>query len=402
MNCKLLSMLLVALPVMGTAQSKPEDLKGRAQAVEPETKGPAGTTAVRLGAKRRPQPNAWFPVTNQDLGTYFNNEEAKGIFKFKNPHEETLVFKHLAGSCQCSKAIITVGDRKYELAKEKGGNPLRRLEKGPKGFVRVPVTQIEVGAGEEGEVEVHMVMTGIQGPRQATLDIHTTDRELPQIRLKWSATGAKTFVLSPKEVNFNQMTWSETRDFTVTVTSPVSPDFNITKMDEAAEGFDVSYEKRLDADPSGSGAVRTSWIISGTYSPTGGDTVGGGVLKFHTDVRGASFLLRVSAMVQGPLEVKPGSFLTLGMIRSGKSKAEKVTFQPNDDTDLAVTKISFERLTVDPKFITTRTSKDGKNLLVELEVSKDTPRGLLRGDMIVELNHPAVKSKKILFNGYVR
>ena len=68
----------------GLSEVKPEDLKGRAQAVEPETKGPAGTTAVRLGAKRRPQPNAWFPVTNQDLGTYFNNEEAKGIFKFKN------------------------------------------------------------------------------------------------------------------------------------------------------------------------------------------------------------------------------------------------------------------------------------------------------------------------------
>ncbi|MEC7584770.1 MAG: hypothetical protein VYE77_10675 [Planctomycetota bacterium] len=395
MNCKLLSMLLVALPTLGVAQSKAEDLKGRGQDAATQTTGPAGTTAVRAGAKRQPQPNSWFSVTNQDLGTYFNNEEAKGIFKFKNPTDETLAWKHLAGSCQCSKAIITVGDRKYELSKEKGGNPLKRVEKGPKGDVRVPVSQIEIGPGEEGEVEVHMVMTGIQGPRQATLDIHTTDRELPQIRLKWQATGAKTFVLSPKEVNLNQMTWSETRDFTVTVTSPISPDFNITKMDEAAEGFDVKYEKKLENG-------RASWVISGTYSPTGSDTIGGGVLKFHTDVRGASFLLRVSAMVQGPLEVKPGSFLTLGMIRKGKTKAEKVTFQPNDDTDLAVTNITFERLTVDPKFITTRTSKEGKNLLVELEVSKDTPRGLLRGDMIVELNHPAVKSKKILFNGYVR
>ena len=390
MNCKLLSMLLILLPA-GVAAQQPN------LAVTPTAagSGPAGTTAVRPGAKRLPEPNSWFPVTNQDLGTYFSNETAKGTFAFNNPGEETQVWKHLSGSCQCSKAVITVADRQYELSKGASGNALVRVEKGSKGDQRVGVTQIEVGPGEEGEVEVHMVMTGIKGPRQATLDIHTTDRELPQIRLKWTATGAQMFIISPKEVQLNQMTWSESRDFTVTVTSTVANDFNITSMDDPGDDFEVGYEKQFQGETA-------KWTISGTYAPKSGDTLGGGVLKFHTDVRGASFLLRVSAMVQGPLEIKPGTFLTLGMIRRGKTKAQQVVFQPNDDTDLVATNIFFERLTVDPRFVTTRQSKEGKNLLIELEISKDAPRGLLRGDMIVELNHPAIKRKKILFNGYVR
>ena len=130
---------------------------------------------------------------------------------------------------------------------------------------------------------------------------------------------------------------------------------------------------------------------------------GATVLKFHTDARGnASFLVRISAMIKGPLDVKPGTFLTLGMIRKGKSKVSKVTLVPNDGTDLKADDIKFERLSVDPKFLIARQVKDGKNLVIELEVTADAPRGLLRGDMVLELNHPAIKRKKILFNGYVR
>ena len=69
---------------------------------------------------------------------------------------------------------------------------------------------------------------------------------------------------------------------------------------------------------------------------------------------------------------------------------------------LKATKIYFERSSVDAKYLTATQKKDGKDLVITLEVSPDTPRGLLRGDMIVELNHPTVTKKKILFNGYVR
>lgn len=45
---------------------------------------------------------------------------------------------------------------------------------------------------------------------------------------------------------------------------------------------------------------------------------------------------------------------------------------------------------------------DGDNLVVHLHIKDGAPGGLLKGELVVELNHPVVKEKRILFNGYVR
>jgi hypothetical protein len=382
MNCKLLSILLTltAGVVPLDAQKPVQGPKKPAVGINPQP------------APRQEQGNAWFPEVRKNLGTFFENETARGEFSFRNPKDEPVVWKHLQGSCQCSKAVIRIGDRTYELTKKSGTSPLQRVE----GNNRTPVTQIEIGAGEEGTVEVFMEISGAGGTRQASVDIHTEDPDTPMIKLNYSAAGAQLFLLSPKEINFNEMTWNESREFTVTVTSPIAKDFNILAMDDAGEDFEVSYSKEMVGEVA-------NWTIRGKYQPKSGDTMGGGVLKFRTDARDdANFLVRISAMIKGPLDVKPGTFLTLGMVRQGKSKVASVTLVPNDGSDLAATAIKFERLSVDPKYLTTRQKKDGKNLVIELEISDETPRGLLRGDMVIDLNHAAIKRKKILFNGYVR
>jgi hypothetical protein len=352
-------------------------------------------SAIPAGGAAVGQPNAWFPVVDRDLGTFFNHEQATGRFAFQNPKAEALVWKLLTASCQCSGATITVGERRYELRSKPQANALYRVAVG-KQTEDTKVTQIEVGPKEAGEVEVHMEMHGIVGPKQASIAIHTTDAETPMINLSFRATGAQMFVVTPGDVSLNQMTWNEKREFSVSVTSPVQKDFTITRMDEPGKDFKVAYEKDLKD------GVAT-WTIRGTYGPVSDEPGGGGVLKFYTDLKGdATFTVRVSATVRGPLEVTPGTFLSLGMIRKGSKKLEKVVFEPNDGTDLAAGKIRIEGLTVDPQYVTTHTSKDGNKLVVELEVSADAPKGLLRGDLVVELNHPVIKEKKILFNGFIR
>jgi len=258
------------------------------------------------------------------------------------------------------------------------------------------VNEIQVEAGEEGEVEVHIEMHGVQGVRQATLDVHTTDEKQQQFKLKWHATGAQMFVVSPAEVNLNKMTWNETREFTVTVTSPLNKDFNISRMDDAGKTFAVTWEKAMNGDA----AV---WTIHGKYGPVDGENGGGGVLKFYTDVRGdSSFMVRVMAMVQGPLEVKPGGFLPLGMIRKGTSMTKEIVFEPNDGTKLEATSLTFEKLTMSEEFVTVTSKQDGGKLILSMVVSPQAPAGLLKGDLLVMLNHPLVKEKRIMFNGFVR
>ncbi len=340
--------------------------------------------------------NSWFPVTDMDLGTFFGEGEATGVFQFKNPTGQTVEWRNLQGSCQCIRAVIRAADRHYEL-RPKQANPLVRISKDESGGEQIePITQIAIGPGESGEIEVHLDMHGITGPKMATLDIHTTDPALQHLKLRWNATGAQLFTISPAEVQLNKMTWNESREFQVTVISPLKKDFNIVRMDNAGPAFDVSWEK------SSIGETAT-WTIKGKYGPVGEEVAGGGVLKFHTDVNGnATFTVRVMAFVQGPLEVKPGGFLPMGMIRHGSSLQKEIVFEPNDGTNLELTGFRFEKLRGSEDSLKVSSSKDGNKLIVALQVLDKAPVGLLKGDLVIELNHPLVKEKRIMFNAYVR
>jgi hypothetical protein len=393
MNCKHHVLGFVAALAVGSLLSAQEakvevPQKGEPLRVQPgPTKGQAGS----------PQSgNSWFDVTDIDLGTHFGHEEAVGAFHFKNPTGRAVAWRNITGSCTCTRAVFQVGSRHYELV-SKPEKQLVRINPGQTGpGAREVVEQITVEAGEEGSVEVHMEMHGVTGPRQANLDIHTTDENLPQVKLKWHAAGAQLFVVSPAEVNLNKMTWNDSREFTVSVTSPLQPDFNIKRMDDAGKSFEVTWEKTMNGD-------QAVWTIHGKYGPVDGETSGGGVLKFYSDIQGdSSFLVRVMAFVQGPLEVKPGGFLPLGMIKKGSELKKEIVFEPNDGTTLKATKLSFEKLTMSEEFVTVTQRNDGGKLILELTVSAQAPQGLLKGDLVVELDHPLVKEKRIMFNGFVR
>ncbi len=366
---------------------------------------PPGKTPVLPGSGQQgtgQNRNSWFENTDLDLGTYFHHEHAVGKYKFKNPTDKVQEWRNLTGSCTCSQAFIRfaagTGDGVVHQEFELTGKPasLYRVTQGPNGPEKVKVTTLDVPPGAEGEVEVHMEMNGITGVREASLDIYTTDPELPLSKLKFRATGAVMFQLVPNEVNLNKMTWNQQKDWSVQVTSPVQKDFNITGHDPLPPDMTVAYEKVMNGDTA-------TWTIRGTYGPLKAETGGGGVINFRSDLRGnPTFQVRVLAFVEGPLEVKPGTFLTMGMIKHGTEKVSRVSFEPNDGTDLEAVTLRFEKLSVDEKFVTARTIKEGKVLHVEVDISKDAPTGLLRGDLVVELNHPAIKEKRILFNGFVR
>jgi hypothetical protein len=384
--------LAVSIAVAPAQEAKPE-AKGSAEAIK-EVRGPVPIAPTQ--GKPATGGNSWFQSTNQDFGTFYGQGDGVGVFKFKNPNATPVTWQSITGSCQCAKAIVRVGERVYELSSRPTPNVLTRVTKVPGQPDQAErVQQILIEAGAEGEVEVHLDMNGITGAKMASFDCHTTDPALPQIKLSFQAIGAQLFSLSPADVQLNKMTWNEVREFTVTVNSPLQKDWNITGMDEA-KTFDVAWEKVQNG-----GA--TSWLIKGKYGPVGSDTQGGGVLKFHTDVQGgATFNVRVVAMVQGPLEVKPGSFLSLGLVRKGAGLKREIVFEPTDGFQLASTEVRLEKLQVPAEFITAKTRPDGNKLVLEFEVSDKTPPGLIKGDIVVGLNHPLVHEKRIMFNGFVR
>ena len=392
----------LALPVLSQADVTPTKVK-KARS------GQLSTTALKTPADQMPAGgatgrkasggNSWFPVTVRELGTFYGSGEAIGQFEFSNPQDTPVDWVSLTPSCQCASAEITLG--------EKGDRVYRVIAKPQKRLVRVTrvpgqpeklenVAKITIGPKERGRVVTRLDMNKITGGKHATLDIHGTDPVEPHTKLTFRATGAQLFSVSPKEINLNKMSWNETREFTVTVSSVMEKDWEILSVDKPSDAFNVKWDKVQNGE-------YTSYRISGTYGPVSSEVAGGGMLKFRTNMKnGASFNVRVLAFVQGPLEVKPGGFLTLGLIRKGKPVKKSITFTPNDGTDLKAVELLFEKMTLKPEFVSVTQRKDGDKLVVELTVADNAPKGLVKGELVVKLNHPLITEKRVMFNGFVR
>ncbi|MGK0205619.1 MAG: hypothetical protein ACI89X_005130 [Planctomycetota bacterium] len=376
--------------VSAAAQATPGKARKGAPAPQGVSRAPNKQSQAARGG------NSWFGVTVRELGTFYGQGEAIGTFNFKNPHNDAVEWRSMQPSCQCASAEIRIGDRTYRVIAKPTKRVVRVTKREGQPDKLENVTSITIGPGEEGVVETRLNMHNITGVKSATLDIHTTDPVEPQFKLTFRATGAELFSISPKEVNLNKMTWNETREFKVVVGGSATKDWKIISMDEADDAFDVTWEK------TGTGNF-TSYTISGKYGPVNGETGGGGVLKFRTNLNGAAtFNVRVLAFVQGPLEVKPGGFLTLGLIRKGKPITKNIIFEPNDGIDLKATDLVFEKTSLAKEFITATQRKDGDKLIIELSVANNAPAGLVKGELVVKLNHPLIKEKRIVFNGFVR
>ena len=390
----------LALPALGQeAAKKPAkaDLQIKKSRVDEARQTPQDhIPRPGTGGQKASGGNTWFPVTVRELGTFYGSGEAVGTFKFENPQDTSVDWVALTPSCQCASAEITIGDRIYKVIAKPQKRLVRVTRRAGQPDKLENVAKITIGPKEKGTVETRLDMNKITGGKHATLDIHTTDPVEPHSKLTFRATGAQLFAVSPKEVNLNKMTWNETREFTVTVSSTMQKQWEILSVDKPSDAFDVKWEKVQNGE-------HTSYRISGKYGPVNSEVGGGGMLKFRTNVNnGATFNVRVLAFVQGPLDVKPGGFLTLGLIRKGKPIKKSITFTPNDGTELKATEMLFEKMTLKQEFITATQRKEGNNLVVELSVADNAPTGLVKGELVVKLNHPLIKEKRIMFNGVVR
>lgn len=358
-----------------------------------------GAPAPVPGVESSPESNQWFKQTKLDLGSFFEDETATGKFEFENPRSESHQLSHIMPSCACSKALVHVGGRTYEVGSNK---VLYRIDKNQDGTEnRVRVDFVEVGPHESGDLEVHMTMAGVKGRKEAYLGLQTTDKEVPQVQLQWGAIGATFFSIEPPEVSLNEMTWTDKREFQFTVTSPMKKDFNITGLEPAVEGMTVEYTKEMRADGT------AAWHVKGTYGPGARERDNGGEIRLKTDVDGRTASARVIAYVKGPLQMEPGGFVALGAIKTDEGKETEITLTPTGTFDLQVESLELDRLKVskgDPaKAVSVSHRKEGPAVKVTIRIEKGVePGAYISGLLKIHLNHPAAKLKEVMFNGFVR
>jgi len=362
-----------------------------------QNKPPAQTKMERMKTGGK---NDWFDRTRLQMGDHLKKEVVKGLFKFRNPHGVPVEWKAFSGSCQCAKAVIRVGKRKYSLTKAPVNNALHKIDLKNGVEVKTKVESIIVHPGESGDVEVHMEMAGIQGVKDASLQFATSDKKHPLMLLKWEAMGIKLFNIRPADFFLNDMKWEDEKSFRFTVTSSVKKDFKL--LDHEPLPSYVKVKKKQLTLPDGTPA----WEVSGTFGPKADPGSGGANIKFKTDLDNKVVAMNVIANVLGPITITPGTFIPLGLIRRKKGAEREVTITPNGDFDLVIEKVEFQQLTIGREYLEVQHKKNGKNLVLSIKVLAGAEPGkravIVRGKILVHLNHPAVKIKNFSFNGILR
>lgn len=340
-------------------------------------------------------PNKWFAKVHESVHVGEGETHAIGRFPFHNPNNAEIEWREFSASCACSHMEFMVGDRRYWLKPKP--RELVQLVTKTQGQepVRVPVEFIPVHAGEDGTVEVHIELTNGAVKKSVYVDIHSNDAEFPQMRLQVEADRADSLVVTPPEVELGTIPPGEVREFAVEVHSPGRKDFEMSPPEKLPPGVHVECSKVTNNGVS-------VWTIRGTYGPYDAGKGGVAQLKFATNLKEQpSVSLRVAGVVAPLVEVSPG-FVTLGRIDPAGERRAQVRFHATDGTDLETTSVSLANLSPQAAKVETKVTKDGKDVLVEIVVPAGASAGLLRGDLLVEVNHPKVKPFKVLFNGYVR
>lgn len=375
-----------------------------AQAAETESNAPPATSkagrpvtpnpARRTPTALRPPASDWFPTTLKTIRGDEAGDQVKGDFAFRNPRDHAVQWRKVSASCACSHVEVRVGERRYRLRpKPLEIHELVATEDGK--VDRRPVEEIPIAAGESGVLEIHADLRGKPGRKVLTVDVHSTDADEHQSRLRLDVQRDAAIVVSPASIQLGVMGRDERRDFSFLVRSPSRRDFRIDLVGPPPKGMTIEPE-RTQQDG------RTVWRVRGTYGPIAKGAGQGGTLKFATDIPAMTgFSVRIDADVRDLVTVSPG-FLSLGRISKKNGKRTEVVFRATDGTDLAVEALQVVGATAAAKQIQTNVKKTAQGVTVELIAPPGLPGGLLKGELQVSLNHPKITSKTVVFNGFVR
>ncbi|MCA8977640.1 MAG: hypothetical protein KDC98_23145, partial [Planctomycetes bacterium] len=221
----------------------------------------------------------------------------------------------------------------------------------------------------------------------------TTDTKTPMMRLNLKATAVATFLLEPAETALGIVAAGEEHGFTVKVI-PRAADFAITGAKPFPTGVTATYRRIDDAKP-------PHWLVTGTFASSWPGNANAD-LEFETNSKQAPIVtIKVHATVRLPVEAKP-PFFSLGRVPLDKGGSARIALSRSDGKQLEVLGLRVEGAKDAAQFVTAHAFKAGSDLIVELVVAAGAPKGLLRGDVVIELDHPTVKERRINFNGFIR
>ncbi len=332
-------------------------------------------------AQSRPSRNGnqkWFKETTYDGGKVLEGTILKRTFKFRNPHDKTYRIIAIKKGCTCARvAVLYKGKRITDIA------PIE--------------PPLEIPPGGEGEIELVLDTTGIDGPLTASADVRTDDPEAKWIYLRLKAESILYFWAEPSEFGLGEMAPYDFKLFDFYLVSGRIKEWKIKRW-EAPKEYKIKISK---AKAYGNTAYKVTVKVGpglkpGNYSAR---------LLFFMDYKNFKVSVPVSLSVRPTWETVPSQAIKFGKVKKGRGKSVKITIR-----NLArIRKFKLKGLRIKDCNrpisyfrVVPRVVERGWKYEVTFTVLGNIPSGAFRGFLLIKTNDADMPQKKLPFHGFVK
>jgi hypothetical protein len=318
-----------------------------------EPSEPGGPLTELGSSTGHPVAQALDPV--YDFGAVYNGSIVKHTFRLKNAGTAPLTLNTVRTSCGCTAARPT----KSKLL-----------------------------PGEESEIAVNFDTSADRGPATRTITVFTNDPAHQQLDFTMRGDVKLQVAANPSVVTFDRVKRGTAQSRQITLTDEM-PDhtFKVGAITNSNPNITVTSEPLHSAQPS---ALLTITLVKTAPAGPIAD-----LLKVNTSR--VPVEIPVSGTVLGDINVNPPQ-VSFGIVPRHASALRFVRLTNSGDHPVKVTGISSNNVSV---LAAVEPVRAGKEYKITLQLSPNTPDGVLRGTLAIKTDDPHQQDVQIPFYGIV-
>jgi len=335
-----------------------------------------------------------------DFGARVEGEVLSHTFKMKNIGEGPLLIAQAKPTCGCTVGRVQVQDESGEWMAYEMNTP--------------------IPPGADFEIEARLNTRNKKNLAHSKINVFSNDpRGVVTVELK--ATLSTYFTTTPGNINFDEVSVSDTRSGSVTVSGKGGEPFLLTVEDRPVpEGLSVELEP-VDPNDEGKAAVWKVNVALGAGAREGrigypinlisDRVIDGAPVQADGSDTVYTTTVMVNALVKGLISHNP-QYLSFGLVRPGYTQTRSLRIENNDPNftfppaKVRITQAGSDEESPFAQYFShvVRPSSDGNALDVELTLNgmPDDMNGSFQGKLVVETQHPSKPEVEVLFSGVCR
>ena len=324
-----------------------------------------------------------------DLGDVFDGEPAKGHVSFTNDTDGDVKIAQVKTSCGCTLATVIAPD-----GTEVPGRAADPTQ---------PVVVLK--PGEKLQVDVQLVTTNQHGAVEKSLQVFFLDESQPPLSVPVRARVSKAFVVSPDLIALGTIAKSGRIERPLVLQSQVEGDWKVLGIDSAIEGRPLPEWLKLDVLDQDGPSRKLNLVLEGPR-PVGPLTLKVRLNLEHERVPHVDFV--VYGVVQADVVFDSGNpqfqeAISFDQMDPNQTVTRTLTVV-NHDPSVPYKLTNVEVQSPKPTFFQyqVRTIEEGVRYEIDLTADGAIGDSFFRGNLVIQADHPDMKSKVIPFHGWVR